>query len=88
MNQHSLKVNVLACIVLHNIYIEKENNISHKLNLSYDKNDNKWKRAEELKGMFYMVPRRCYVDTSKGAAKLRKGICDYLWYKNELDNEL
>ena len=35
-----------------------------------------------------MVPRRCYVDTSKGAAKLRKGICDYLWYKNELDNEL
>ena len=31
VNQHSLKVNVLACIVLHNIYIEKENNISRKL---------------------------------------------------------
>lgn len=35
-----------------------------------------------------MVPRKCYVDNSKGAAKLRKDICDYLWYKNELDNEL
>ena len=88
VNQHSLKVNVLACIVLHNIYIEKENNISHKLNLSYDKNDNKRKRPEELRRIFYMVPSRCYVDTSKDAAKLRKDICDYLWNKNELDNEL
>ena len=34
VNQHSLKVNVLACIVLHNIYIENRDSISRKLELS------------------------------------------------------
>ena len=37
VNQHSLKVNVLACIVLRNICIEKGDSISRKLDLPYDK---------------------------------------------------
>ena len=37
VNQRSLKVKVLACIVLHNICIEKGDSISRKLDLPYDK---------------------------------------------------
>ena len=39
VNQHSLKVNTLACIVLHNVCIEKGDSISFKLDLPYDKYD-------------------------------------------------
>ena len=49
VNQHSLKVNVLACTVLHKICIEKGDSISRKLNLSYDKNHNTSKSPEELR---------------------------------------
>lgn len=47
VNQNSLKDNVLACIVLHKICIEKGDIISHKLDFSYDKNDNTKKCLED-----------------------------------------
>ena len=88
VNQHSLKVNILACIVLHNICIEKGDSISRKLDLSYDKNDNTRKSPEELRRILKMVSSKSYLDTSKGAAILRNNICDYLWSKKELYNDL
>ena len=88
INQHLLKVNVLACIVLHNICIEKGDSSSLKLNLSYVKNDNARKSPEELRRILRIVSSKCYVDTSKGAAILRNNICDYLWNKKELYNYL
>ena len=84
VNQHSLKVNILACIVLHNICIEKVDSISRKLDLSYDKNDNTRKSPEELRRILKMVSSKSYLDTSKGAAILRNNICDYLRSKKEL----
>ena len=35
-----------------------------------------------------MVSGTCYVDISKGATILRNNICDYLWNKKELHNDL
>ena len=87
-NQHSLKVNALACIVLDNISVEKGDSISRKLDLSYDKNDNTRKSPEELRRILEMVPGTCYVDISKGPTILRNNICDYLWNKKELHNDL
>ena len=78
VNQHSLKVNIFARIVLHNICIENEDSISRKLDLSYDKNDNTRKSPEELRKILKMVSSKSYLDTSKGAAILRNNICDYL----------
>ena len=49
VNQHSLKVNVLACFVLHNVCIEKLVIINLKLDLTYNKNDNIRKSPEELR---------------------------------------
>ena len=88
VNQHSLKVNILACIVLHNICIEKGDSISRKLDLPYDKNDNTRKSPEELRRILKMVSSKSFLYTSKGAAKLINNICDYLWSKEELYNDL
>ena len=88
VNQHSLKVTVLACIVLHNICIEKGDSISRKLDLSYDKNDNTRNSPEELRRILKMVSSKSDVDTSKGAAIVRNNIFDYLWNKKELYNDL
>ena len=75
MNQHLLKVKILACILLHNICIEKETSISLKLGMSYDK--------EELRKTLKMVSSKCYVDASKGAAILTNNICDFFSNKKE-----
>ena len=79
VNQHLLKVNVLACIVLHNICIEKGDSISRKLDLSYDKNDNTRKSPEELRRILKIVSSK---------SSVRNNICDYLWNKKELYNDL
>ena len=78
---------LLACIVLHNICIEKRNSTSHKLDLPYDKNGNTRKSPKELR-IVKMVSSICYLDTSKGAIIQRNNICDYLWNKSELYNDL
>ena len=88
VNQHSLKVNVLACIALHNICIKKGDSITRKLDLSYDKSDNTRKSPKELRRILKIVSSKCYVDTSKGAAIARNNIYDYLWNKKELYNNL
>ena len=46
--QHSFKVKILTCIVLYNICKEKRNSISHKLDLSYDKNENARKSRKRI----------------------------------------
>ena len=74
--------------MLHNICIEKGDGISRKLDLSYGKNDNTRKSPEELRRILKMVSSKSYLDTSKGAAILRNNICDYLWSKKELYNDL
>ena len=57
MNQHLLKVKILACILLRNICTEKETSISLALSVSYDK--------EELRKTLKMVSSKCYVDLQK-----------------------
>ena len=88
MNKHTLKVNVLVCIVLDNICVEKGDIIGRKLDLPYAKNDNTRNSPEELRTILEIVSSRCYLDTPKDAAILRKNISDYLRNKKELYNEL
>ena len=87
MNKHILKVNVLVCLALDKICVEKRYIIGRKLDSPYDKNDSTRNSPEELKTILEMVSSRCYLDTSKGAAIPRKNISDYLWNKKELYNE-
>ena len=59
-----------------------------RLDLPHDKNDNTRKCLEELRRILKMVSIRCYVDISEGAVIPRNNICDYLWNKKELYNDL
>ena len=70
VHQHSLKINVLACIVLHNICIEKGDSISRKLDLSYDKNDNTRKSPEVLRRILKMMSSKSYVIMDKTTCTL------------------
>ena len=48
VSQHSLKMILLACIVLHNICTEKKDHINHSLDLTFDENNNKRKLSEDI----------------------------------------
>ena len=50
--------------------------------------NNTRKSPEELRKVLKMVSSKSYLDTSKGAVILRNNICDYLWSKKELYNDL
>ena len=56
--QESLKINILACIVLHNIYIEKEDLITQNLDFTYDSVTNRKISSEELRDILNMVIQR------------------------------
>ena len=53
--QESLKINILACIILHNICIVKEDLITQNLYFTYDSVTNTKRSSEELKDIFNMV---------------------------------
>ena len=50
--------------------------------------NNTRKSPEELRKVLKMVSSKSYLDTSKGAVILRNNICNYLWSKKELYNDL
>ena len=56
--QESLKINILACIVLRNIYIEKEDLITQNLDFTYDSVTNRKISSEELRDILNMVIQR------------------------------
>ena len=82
-----LKVNVLVCVALDNICVEKGYIAGRKFDSPYYKNGSARNSPEELKTILEVVSSRCFLDTSKGGAIPRKNISDYLWNKKELYHE-
>ena len=72
-------MNVLACIVLDSVYIEKK---KHSLDLTFDKN-NKRKSSENIRRNLKMASGLDAADTCKGGASLRNDICECLWFKKQ-----
>ena len=54
-SQESLKINILACIVLHNISIEKGDLVTEKVDFTYDSVANRKRSSEELRVILNMV---------------------------------
>ena len=71
VSQHSLKMSVLACIVLPNMNIEKKDRINHSMDLTFDQNSNKINSPEDIRRNLKMVSGLNTADTSKGEASLR-----------------
>ena len=81
--QGSLKINTLACIVLHNICIEKGNLISQNLDFTYDPVTNRKRLSEELRDILNMVTGAYTIENSKGSQSVRKALSDYFWEQQE-----
>ena len=71
-SQESLKINILACIALHNICIEKEDLITQNLDFTYDSVTNRKRSSEELRDILNMVTGAYTVENSKEAQSVRK----------------
>ena len=54
-SQESLKINILACIVLHNISIENRDLVTEKVDFTYDSVANRKRSSEELRVILNVV---------------------------------
>ena len=81
--QESLKINILACIILHNICIVKEDLITQNLYFTYDSVTNTKRSSEELKNIFNMVTGAYTVENWKGVQSVRKTLSDYFCEQKE-----
>ena len=82
-SQESLKINILACIVLHNICIEKGDLITQNLDFTYDSVTNRKRSSEELRDILNMVTGIYTVENSKRAQSVRNVLSDYFWEQTE-----
>ena len=82
-SQHSLKINILACIVLHNICIDRGDLINPNLDFTYDPVTKRKRSSEELRQLLNMVTGDKVVDNSKGAQSVQNALSDYFWEQKE-----
>ena len=82
-SQESLKINILACIVLHNICIEKGDLITQNLDFTYDSVTNRKRSSEELRDILSMETGAYTVENSKGVQSVRKAQSDYFEEQKE-----
>ena len=79
-SQHSLKYNVLACIVLHNICIEKNDSISPALDLTFDHETNCRLSSQEIRRRLNMISGECTtIDNAKGVVSVRNHLANFFW---------
>ena len=82
-SQESLKINMLAWLVLHNICIEKGYLITENLDFTYDSVTNRKRSSGELRDILNMVTGAYTVENSKGAQSVRRVLSDYFWEQKE-----
>ena len=82
-SQEFFEINILACIVLHNICIEKGDLITQNLDFTYDSVTDRKRSSEELRDILNMVTGAYTVENSKGAQSVRKALADYFWEQKE-----
>ena len=82
-NKDLVRTVTLACMVLHNICIERGDSISRKLDLSVDPTTQEKRDREEIRKLLQMTDRRSSKDTSDEAVKVRDVLCEKLWVEKE-----
>ena len=79
-------MNVLACMVLHNICITRKDNIPKTLDLSIDPSTNEKRNRETVRELLQMTACRKVRDTSVEAGKNRNALVEKLWLEKETGN--
>ena len=78
-----VRMNVLACMVLHNICLTQKDTIPKKLDLSVDPSTNEKRDRETVRELLQMKACRKVKDTSKEAGKIRSALVEKLWLEKE-----
>ena len=76
---------VLACIVLHNICIEKGDIIPRKLDLTIDSLSNKRRERSDLRDQLDLIDtrQRLFDSGKQSAINVRNAVADSLWMEKE-----
>ena len=79
--RETVKILGLSCVVLHNLYIDKEDIIPGKIDLSYDDVTNKRRGRAELRDMLNLTNLRLKnYDTGRGeGVKVREAVTKAFW---------
>ena len=75
----------LACLVLHNVCIDRGDAISKKLDLSIDPNTQQRRPREEVRKLLQMTACSTVKDTSKEAQRVRNALYKKLWLEKFLN---
>ena len=73
----------LACIVLHNICIEREDTISRKLDLTFDPLTNNRRDRDEIRRLLLMRNCQRVNDTSYQASCIRNALSQMFWREKQ-----
>lgn len=74
-----VKMATLACMVLHNICIEKGERISNNLDLAIDPSTNEMQGWQKIRDVLQMTSCQKVRDTCVQASKIRDALCTKLW---------
>lgn len=78
-SRDQVRTATLACVVLHNICINRGDSISKKLDLTVDPNTQEKRPCEEIRKLLQMRDCSNARDTSTEAKKVRDALCKKLW---------
>ena len=82
-SQNSARTVTLACIVLHNICIDRRDSVSRKMDLSLDPVTGERRSREVIRNLLQMNRCRAVRDTCHQANLIRNCLADQLWNEKE-----
>lgn len=82
-SSEKVRMNVLACMVLHNICLTRKDTIPKKLDLSIDPSTNEKRDRETVRELLQMRACRKIKDSSVEAGKVRSALVEKLWLEKE-----
>ena len=74
-----VRTTTLACLILHNVYIDQGEAISKKLDLKLDRNTQARGHREKVRTLLQMTTCSTVKDTSSEAQKVTNALCKKLW---------
>ncbi|XP_044165792.1 protein ANTAGONIST OF LIKE HETEROCHROMATIN PROTEIN 1-like [Acropora millepora] len=77
-----VRTTTLACLILHNVCIDRGDAIPKKLDLTLDPNTQARRPREEVRKLLQMTTCSTVKDTSSEAQKVRNALCKKLWLEN------
>jgi hypothetical protein len=78
-----VRMNVLACMILHDICLTRKDTVPKKLDLSVDPSTNKKQDRETVRELLQMTACRKVKDTSKEDGKIRSALVENPWLEKE-----